>query len=241
VRDWVLRSRLDPDRRRLVARVRARALRLLAGPDAALTYAQEGEDRILLRIFEARGVGFYVDVGAHHPTRFSNTHLLYLDGWRGINIDAMPGSMRAFDKARPDDVNLEMGVAEALGTLRYHMFNEPALNSFSAEVAQAHEEDPRFRVVRTVELPVMPLAAILERHAPQGVKIDLLSVDVEGLDLEVLRSNNWGRHRPTVVCVEAWHEGDGHLATDEFLRAQGYVPAARTHNTQLYQVERGVH
>ena len=52
------------------------------------SFSQEGEDLLIDRMFDGQSVGFYVDVGAHHPTRFSNTYLLYLRGWRGINIDA---------------------------------------------------------------------------------------------------------------------------------------------------------
>ena len=64
-------------------------------PFGSLCYSQEGEDMILGKIFSGQKHGFYVDVGAHHPLRFSNTYLFYLKGWRGINIDAMPGSMVA--------------------------------------------------------------------------------------------------------------------------------------------------
>ena len=58
------------------------------------SFSQEGEDLVLARIFEGKKNGFYVDIGAHHPTRFSNTHYFYRRGWSGINIDAMPGSMK---------------------------------------------------------------------------------------------------------------------------------------------------
>ncbi len=75
------------------------------------SYSIEGEDRIVRSLFwEKRDTGFYVDVGAHHPFRFSNTYLFYTQGWRGINIDATPGSMRAFKKHRPRDINLEIGI-----------------------------------------------------------------------------------------------------------------------------------
>src|SRR5215510_10661697 len=60
------------------------------------SFSQQGEDLILARLFEGQRRGFYVDVGAHHPRRFSNTFLLYRRGWRGLNIDAAPGSMRLF-------------------------------------------------------------------------------------------------------------------------------------------------
>ena len=41
------------------------------------SYSQEGEDMILRRLFEKQIQGFYVDVGAHHPKRFSNTYYFY--------------------------------------------------------------------------------------------------------------------------------------------------------------------
>ena len=67
---------------------------------AEKSWSQEGEDMILLRFFEYRRDGFYVDVGAHHPRRFSNTCALYRRGWHGINIDATPGAMQAFRRER---------------------------------------------------------------------------------------------------------------------------------------------
>jgi len=87
--------------------VKARVSARVIGADAAVSFAQEGEDRVLYRMFQGRfgRPGFYVDVGAHHPTRFSNTYLFYRMGWRGINLDAMPGSMAAFARARPRDIN----------------------------------------------------------------------------------------------------------------------------------------
>jgi hypothetical protein len=48
------------------------------------SYAQEGEDRILMRYFDGRKKGFYLDVGAHHPRLYSNTYLFYNKGWNGI-------------------------------------------------------------------------------------------------------------------------------------------------------------
>lgn len=82
---------------------------------ATKCYSQEGEDLLLSRILGDKKDGFYVDVGAHHPFRFSNTYLLYKQGWRGINIDAMPGSMKLFNRFRPRDINIECGVASGGG------------------------------------------------------------------------------------------------------------------------------
>ncbi|TLD96815.1 hypothetical protein LS71_004220 [Helicobacter jaachi] len=123
------------------------------------SYAIEGEDRIVRALlWQKRDSGFYVDVGAHHPFRFSNTYLFYTQGWRGINIDATPGSMEAFRKYRARDINLEMGIGEitessaknlaqdnlaggggsslAKTFLAYHIFDESSWNTFDEEVAK---------------------------------------------------------------------------------------------------------
>ena len=81
------------------------------------SYSIEGEDRIVRTLlWRKHDKGFYVDVGAHHPFRFSNTYLFYTQGWSGINIDATPGSMKAFNKYRPRDINLEVGVGRGRKT-----------------------------------------------------------------------------------------------------------------------------
>ena len=87
---------------------------------AGTYYSQEGEDILLSRIFGEQTEGFYVDVGAHHPRRFSNTCFFYKRGWRGINIDALPGSMKVFQKLRPHDINLELAVSEREQVLTYY-------------------------------------------------------------------------------------------------------------------------
>ena len=172
------------------------------GP-SIVSYAQEGEDIILNRIFEKKYNGFYVDVGAHHPVRFSNTHLLYKKGWSGINIDATPGSMDCFDKKRKNDVNLEVGVGLNEGELTYYMFNDPALNSFSKDLStDRNNRGSSYRIVKEVAVPVKKLSTILREYIDADKHIDLLTIDAEGMDLEVLESNDWSVYRPDYVLVE---------------------------------------
>jgi hypothetical protein len=100
---------------------------------AVKSYAQEGEDIVLKRIFGGQSTGFYVDVGAHHPMRLSNTYSFYKLGWRGINIEPNPDSFNLFTKYRSKDINLNCGIALDKGNLEYYMFDEPALNTFDSE------------------------------------------------------------------------------------------------------------
>lgn len=223
--------------RRGLRAVRTRLTGPLVEPFASLSYAQEGEDRVLCRLFEQRlsRPGFYVDVGAHHPVRFSNTYLFYKLGWRGLNLDAMPGSMAEFRRLRPRDINLETAIAEREGVLVYHQFVEPALNTFSAELAESYRKLPHVQYSGKVEIACRPLASVLAEQLPAGTTIDFLTIDVEGLDLEVLRSNDWSRFRPGLVLVEVLDLPDLSALAEadsiRYLAEQGYAPIAKTANT----------
>jgi FkbM family methyltransferase len=205
---------------------------------ARMSYAQEGEDLILLRLFEGTPPGVYVDVGAHHPYRFSNTCLLHDRGWRGINIDARPGSMGPFNRARPRDINLEIGISERPSDLEFFQFDEPALNTFDRTLAQARQSEG-WRLASTVAVPCQPLSDVLARELPRlgAAAPDLLSIDVEGLDLQVLRSNDWNACRPRVVVVEvlghAFAAGASSPVMD-FLASKGYVLFAKLYNSAIF-------
>ena len=156
---------------------------------------------ILDRFLEYRDSGFYVDVGAHHPKRFSNTYRLYRRGWMGINIDANPGSMQMFKRVRPRDINVEAGVSSTRQELTYYVFNEPALNTFKKDLA-LERAGGIYSIIKEVKIVTAPLGELLDQYLPAKTEIDLLTIDVEGLDYEVLRSNDWSRYSPEFILVE---------------------------------------
>ena len=205
---------------------------------AIKSYAQEGEDIVLKRIFSGQSTGFYVDVGAHHPMRLSNTYSFYKLGWRGINIEPNPNSFSLFTKYRSRDINLNYGIAKNKGNLEYYMFDEPALNTFDAEVLNNRKTNTHYKHTKTIHIDVMPLADMLQQHIPNGIKVDFLSIDVEGLDLEVLISNDWQKYRPNWVLVEQLNLKDiEHLdfETHHYMKSVGYVLFAKTFNTLFYR------
>jgi FkbM family methyltransferase len=157
---------------------------------------------VLNCLFQSQATGFYVDVGAHHPIHFSNTQFFYANNWCGINIDPRPGIMRQFAKVRPRDINLELGISGSAGVLTYYAFSEPAVNTFDEPTARCHAEQGSYKLVSTTQIPTRTLASVLDEYLPPRRLIDFLSVDVEGLDEEVLRSNNWDAYRPRVVLAE---------------------------------------
>jgi FkbM family methyltransferase len=204
----------------------------------AESFSQEGEDLIIGRLFDGVQTGFFVDVGAHHPFRFSNTWLLYRRGWRGINIDATPGAMAEFHHWRPDDVNIECLVSTDTRPRPYFLHDEPALNTMSEDLVKRRAiESPQYRMRETIMLQSRTLASILEEHVPEGRTIDLLNVDVEGHDLEVLRSNDWTKFRPNVILAELLITSLADIGKSElyrFLTDRGYRLYAKMYNSAVF-------
>lgn len=202
------------------------------------SWGQEGEDLILRRLFSNRLSGFYVDVGAHHPKRFSNTYYFYKLGWRGINIDAMPGSMSEFHRHRPNDINLEIGIALDELDLDYYRFNEPALNGFSKDVSESrHNAENRYEILDIIKVKAQPLSKILDKHLPVGQRIDFISIDVEGYDHEVILSNDWKRYRPKVILIEILGSQYSEIPktkVGEFLENLNYRVYAKSTNTVFF-------
>ena len=205
---------------------------------ALRSYSQEGEDMILRRVFEQQYSGFYVDVGAHHPKRFSNTYFFYKRGWSGINIDAMPGSMKFFEKIRPRDINIEKPISNKKRILTYYAFNEPALNGFSKELSEARDKKNNYKIEFTKDLETCTLENLLDEHLPTGQVIDFLSIDVEGLDFDVLKSINLKKYRPRVVLVEILGSSLSDMRQEEifkFLEHWNYFVFAKAVNTVIFK------
>ena len=208
---------------------------------AQKSYSQEGEDMILRRLFEGQDRGFYVDVGAHHPRRFSNTNYFYRRGWRGINIEPNPDAVRIFESTRARDINLQLGVSDCAGSLTYYRFDEPALNTFDEKMAVSRQANTPYKLLSTVEVPVERLGAVLTKHMPAGQQIDFLSIDVEGLDFAVLQSNDWERFAPRCVLVEALGVTLNDVKDSgvfQFMSGKGYELIAKTFNTLVFRKQR---
>lgn len=171
-------------------------------------YAQFGEDEVLIELFKDKNNGVYVDVGAHHPYRYSNTYLLFKKGWHGVNIDPNPYTIALFNKTRPNDENICAGVGSA-GVLTYYRFSDPAVNTFTKEEAEKWKGKSFLKFLGTIPVEIKPLSELVSRP------FDLLTIDAEGMDLEVLESYNW-THFPEVIVIEGNESG-------QFLIEKGYA------------------
>jgi FkbM family methyltransferase len=182
-------------------------------------FSQFGEDIILTEcVFPKKTNGFYVDCGAYHPLRGSNTYLLWKRGWRGINLEPNPTQLEQLKAHRPDDINLGFAVS-----------NEERIISFicddvfsgidskaRSKIAGRHPNRPPSRAV---EVESLRLDTIIKKHAPVD-EIDLLNIDCEGHDFQVLQSYDWSGQIPYCIVVE--RHGDQVREIDAFLADKAY-------------------
>ena len=175
-------------------------------------------------------IGFYVDIGAHHPFRFSNTYALYKAGWSGINIDPMPKSMEKFRRFRPRDINLEIAIGASQDIKPYYIFEEKALNTFDESLARDYARSSR--LVDVISIPCYPINAILARYA--SAPIDLLSIDVEGQDMAILSTLDFAVYAPRVVLAESFSQDLMRDPLVSFMQTKGYNLLAKTTRTCIF-------
>ena len=165
------------------------------------SFSQSGEDVIAWGELNKRR-GFYVDIGAYHPKQFSNTYYFYKRGWKGLVVEPNSELLRLYKEIRKKDIALGVGVGGKEIVADYFMFDDPAANTFSVEQAEKNEKEAGRRMIGKKPVAILRLAKLLNDYLPDGVNIDLLSVDTEGMDEEVLSSGDWEKYRPKVVICE---------------------------------------
>jgi FkbM family methyltransferase len=188
-------------------------------------YRKNGDPNLIQRD------GFYVDVGAFHPFFLSNTYWLYEQGWRGVNVDATPDVMHAFDEEKPEDVNLNLAISDYDGEITFFSYGHSVLNT-SEESEVDWSQNPTSHTV-----PCLTLKSLFDRYAPSDRDIDLLSVDVEGHDFKVISSNDWSKYRPNIVLIERHSNGITEIVDSDifkFMKSKGYDLHAWTPPTLIF-------
>ncbi len=196
------------------------------------SYSQCGEDLIVSYIFNALKVAHptYLDIGAHHPRYLSNTFLFYRQGSHGVTVEPDPFLFSKIKRARRRDVNLNAGMAAERGNLNLYVFSSRTLNTFSKDEADKYVQAGH-ELVASHNIEVLTFDDVMQhfKHTP-----DFISLDVEGMDMEILQSVDFSRYRPTVFCIETItysRGGEGRKLTeiDDMMAENGYLKYADTY------------
>lgn len=165
------------------------------------SYSQNGEDLVIHKLLGNKKRGFYVDVGANDPVRFSNTQHFYRIGWRGINIEPNFNCFIKIKNARKRDLNLNFGIGGKRSKIMFYQFNFHTLSTFSKKEALLYQKQG-YKLDKTKKIKVEKLSYVFKTLL-KNRKIDFMSVDTEGFDKVVLLSNDWKKYRPRVLCIES--------------------------------------
>lgn len=200
------------------------------------TFSQYGEDMLIDRLLGYKDSGTYVDIGANDPSKFNNTVRFYNRGWSGINIEPNPMLLERFRSARPRDINLNIGVGSTRSRLPFFSIDPDTLSTFDRSAAEDMVKQG-FRLSATVDVEVVPLCEVLDEYLV-GRPVDFMSIDVEGFEMTVLESNDWDRHRGSIIIIEVNRAAD---EIQRFMIDHGYVDVFTNGTNTIYvDVKNGI-
>jgi FkbM family methyltransferase len=168
----------------------------------APTYAQQGEDIIVkdlfVKLFDVEHPT-YIDIGAHQPIIGNNTYLFYTTGSTGVLVEPNPDLTDLLKTTRPKDTVLDVGIgaggADTEADYYVMVQGRGGRNTFSKE-----EADKR-PIKQVIKRKLVDLNGVLAKYFPPGGP-DFMSIDTEGYDLTILKSLDFTRFRPRIICTE---------------------------------------
>ena len=163
------------------------------------SYSLFQEDLFIKKYFKNKMKGFFIDVGGYHPLDGNNTQLLYKKGWQGINFDINDYSIKLFEFLRKRDINIHSGISKKKTKLTMFYRKEiNMLNTLDEKIAKIHFKNG----YKKKNIQVNTLNFFISKHLKKLKKIDFINIDVEGAELDVLKSLNFKHYKPQLICIE---------------------------------------
>ena len=166
------------------------------------SFSQHGEDTFIHERFGRKKGGSYVDVGASHPFRPSNTFLLYKNGWRGVTVEPVPLLGRLHKRWRPQDSLVQKAIGPSPGRVWFQEVLPSVLSTLDAKTARSYVLEGKAQLLQSYEIDVITLDQLFANYVGRRT-IDLLSIDVEGLNAETITTFGLDDIRPITICIEA--------------------------------------
>lgn len=206
----------------------------------SLTYSQCGEDRILLYLFKSLGINkpSYLDLGASHPIRANNTYLFYTLGASGVCVDADFESCRSISRVRKRDKCIHVGVTfDDRREADFFVFSNRGLSTLSREEAEYRSTHGSYRVVNVEKINLKTINELIAENFSSSP--DFLSIDLEGIDFQVIQSMDFSKYRPTAICVETITYSETRQESklvdlEKYILSQNYVLYADTHINSIF-------
>jgi len=198
------------------------------------SYSQWGEDAVLSQ-FLHEDKGSYIDIGSGHPIVGNNTFFLYLRGWKGVLIDPIQKNIELSRRYRKRDNCVHKIVTNNPKNLNFWEFNNYGLSTVDSNRAQMLQKQGHV-LKNYYEVEPISLENLIDRFFSKNEDLPLLlSIDVEGHELEVLKSNNWGKFHPRTICIEILMDDLTKITPIHiYLFNLGYVLKASVGNSHIF-------
>ena len=201
-------------------------------------YSQCGQDKFLNeKIFKGKKNGIFVDIGANDGICFSNTYFFEKDlAWKGICFEPLKGAFEKLEENRTsininacasDEDKLDSflsisGYGEMLSGLKSKY--DPEHLKRIEDTCQKHK-----CVVEEIQVQCYDINKIFKKYGFE--KIDLLSVDTEGNELEILKSINYNTTRIKTITVENNYHS---VEFKRFLSLKGFSKVMTLEQDEIY-------
>ncbi|MFQ5414632.1 MAG: FkbM family methyltransferase [Phycisphaerae bacterium] len=197
--------------------------------------AQFGEDRVLWQVFRHRRRGYFIEIGAYDGVTLSNTYFLEQMGWHGLLIEPIEPLCRIAAEARPRShvVHAACSRRGSTGTTRFTFAqNVPVLSFLRADDAHVQRCLREGAELVDLDVPVTTVDDILRRQRRErtgtggpwvpnaGWRVDVVSIDTEGCELDVLDGFSLERIKPRVLLIE--NDRAAGEAIEPHLQRRGY-------------------
>jgi FkbM family methyltransferase len=204
--------------------------------DYKISYAQNGEDIIIGNILQWLNIDkpVYLDIGTYHPSIISNTYKLYKQGHAGICVEPNPSLFAEIKRVRKRDTCLNVGVSDTMGKAAFYIMANKTLNTLSREQAYFFRDSGQSAIEQEIEISIVTISHIIQTYLSDKAP-HFVSLDIEGLDFQVLQSIDFEKYRPQVFCLEtkdAQHNKNQDIL--QFMEARGYFICADTFINSIF-------
>lgn len=195
-------------------------------------YSQNGED-VIMRNWLPEQTGFYVDIGAGKPIAHSNTFMFYRQGWNGICVDPINSNKKLHKLFRSKDKFIEGCVKKHFGETNFWEFKSYLYSTTDETKSKQIINKKISPLIKKYQIKCFPLSNIVPKMTPSDPSF--LSIDVEGADFEVLKSNNWELFSPRLICVEELNiKANRSTAIQKYLQRHDYLRVSRTSKSSIF-------
>jgi FkbM family methyltransferase len=211
-------------------------------PNMRPTFAQAYEDVILHAYMFANQERFngkkirFIEIGANHPVATSNSFMFEQVGVQSILVEANKELCDVLSTYRPNAIVINAAIVNTDDRVVKFYLSPLTEISSTDERFVATWDGGRHGIAKTVEVPAMRINTLLDQYN-NDIDEFILSIDVEGKDLDLLTDINFNKHKPSVIIIEPSEEyNPGTVARmNDCMKNNGYRLYARTYVNLIYE------